>query len=75
MYVENTQGNFNDLRTVDFKSGVATDRVLWSDLNKTLDPHVSSAGCPGVSGARTNVYTFVVMNEKIFASAVTGYDY
>ena len=75
MYVENTQGNFNNLRTVDFKSGVATDRVLWSDLNKTLDPHVSSAGCPGVSGARTNVYTFVVMNEKIFASAVTGYDY
>tara|TARA_R100001594_G_scaffold2511_1_gene9984 strand:- start:4213 stop:5229 length:1017 start_codon:yes stop_codon:yes gene_type:complete len=74
MYVENIQGSFNDKRTVDFKSGAATDKVLWSDHNKTL-PHASAAGCPGVSGARTNVYTFVVMNEKIFASAVTGYDY
>jgi hypothetical protein len=82
MYVENTQANFNDFRTVLFKSGSSTDKVLWSQQNDSL-PHaqgtaVSSAGagkCPGVSGARTNVYTFIVMHEKIFASAVTGYNY
>ena len=82
MYVENTQANFNDFRTVLFKSGSSTDKVLWSQQNDSL-PHaqgtaVSSAGagkCPGVSGSRTNVYTFIVMHEKIFASAVTGYNY
>ena len=82
MYVENTQADFNDFRTVLFKSGSSTDKVLWSQQNDSL-PHaqgtaVSSAGagkCPGVSGSRTNVYTFIVMHEKIFASAVTGYNY
>jgi len=82
MYVENTQANFNDFRTVLFKSGSSTDKVLWSEQNDNL-PHaqgtaVSSAGagkCPGVSGSRTNVYTFIAMNEKIFASAVTGYNH
>jgi len=82
MYVENTQANFNDFRTVLFKSGSSTDKVLWSEQNDNL-PHaqgtaVSSAGagkCPGVSGSRTNVYTFIAMDEKIFASAITGYNH
>lgn len=82
MYVENTQASFNNFRTVLFKSGSSTDKVLWSEQNDSL-PHaegtaVSAGGagkCPGVSGARTNVYTFIVMHEKIFASAVTGYNH
>ncbi len=82
MYVENTQASFNNKRIVSFKSGLSTDKVLWSEQNDSL-PHaegtaVSAGGagkCPGVSGARTNVYTFIVMHEKIFASAVTGYNY
>ena len=80
MSVKNTQASFNNFRTVLFKSGSSTDKVLWSQQNDSL-PHaqgtaVSSAGagkCPGVSGSRTNVYTFIVMDEKIFASVVTGY--
>lgn len=80
MSVKNTQASFSNFRTVLFKSGSSTDKVLWSQQNDSL-PHaqgtaVSSAGagkCPGVSGSRTNVYTFIVMDEKIFASVVTGY--
>jgi hypothetical protein len=74
MYVENSNPNLQDTVNVSFISGVVNN-VVWESGNYYLDPKSTTNGCPGVTGSRTNVYTFVVIQTGIFASAVTGYVY
>ena len=75
LYVENTNAGISDsdVCTVYFRSGNNTGNVLFPPMPEDVKHVVNST--PGVSGRKTNVYTFVVINTGIFGSAVTGYAY
>ena len=61
MYVKNN--NASD-KTVTFDGGATT--VAWGGEY--------DVEAPSLVGSRINLYTFVRINTKIFASAVTGYE-
>jgi len=75
LYVENTNAGTSDsdVCTLYFRSGSNTGNVLFPPVPEDLKHVINST--PGVSGRKTNVYTFVVINTGIFGSAVTGYAY
>lgn len=64
LYVRNSSGG--DLNP-NFRSGIGVDNLLRWSADDGDDP-VLKAG-------KTNVYTFVNINQRIFASAITGYVY
>ena len=70
LYVENSD---TDPHTIYFRSGVNTGNVLFPPMPESVKHVVNST--PGISGRKTNVYTFVNIHTGIFASSVTGYVY
>jgi hypothetical protein len=64
LYVRNSSGG--DL-TPNFRSGIGVDNLVrWGG---------DDGDDPVIKGGKTNVYTFVNINQRIFASAITGYVY
>ena len=59
--------------TIYFKSGANTGNVLFPPMPESVKHVVNST--PGISGGKTNVYTFVNIHTGIFGSSVTGYNY
>ena len=53
-----------------FQSGDGSNKVQWDEANFSL--YNSTSGCPGVTGSRSNVYTFISLGDQLFGSAVTG---
>tara|TARA_B100001939_G_scaffold340563_2_gene348841 strand:+ start:1065 stop:2024 length:960 start_codon:yes stop_codon:yes gene_type:complete len=70
LYVENSD---TDPHTIYFRSGANTGNVLFPPMPESVKHVVNST--PGISGRKTNVYTFVNIHTGIFASSVTGYVY
>lgn len=64
LYVTNSSGG--DL-TPTFRSGLGVDNLVRWGGDDGVDPVIK--------GGKTNVYTFVNINQRIFASAITGYVY
>ena len=64
MYIENTSSSV--VSTPTFISGLTDPNpILWG----------GTGGPPHLEPNRTNVYTFICINTRIFASAITGYVY
>jgi len=64
LYIRNSTGG--DLNP-NFRSGIGVDNLVrWS---------ADDGDDPVLKGGKTNVYTFVNINQRIFASAITGYVY
>ena len=53
-----------------FQSGNGSNKVQWDEANFSL--YDNTSGCPGVTGSRSNVYTFISLGDQLFGSAVTG---
>jgi len=70
LYVKNSDTN---PYTIYFKSGANTGNVLFPPMPESVKHVVNST--PGISGGKTNVYTFVNIHTGIFGSSVTGYNY
>lgn len=70
LYVKNSD---TDPYTIYFKSGANTGNVLFPPMPESVKHVVNST--PGISGGKTNVYTFVNIHTGIFGSSVTGYNY
>lgn len=67
--VKNTNAVTSFVRT-SFQSGEGSVKVQWDDANFGL--YENTSGCPGVTGSRSNVYTFISIGDQLFGSAVTG---
>ena len=67
LYVENSD---TDPHTIYFRSGVNTGNVLFPPMPESVKHVINST--PGISGRKTNVYTFVNIHTGIFASSATG---
>ena len=67
--VKNTNAVTSFVRT-SFQSGDGSVKVQWDDANFGL--YENTSGCPGVTGSRSNVYTFISIGDQLFGSAVTG---
>lgn len=67
--VKNTNAVTSFART-SFQSGEGSVKVQWDDANFGL--YENTSGCPGVTGSRSNVYTFISIGDQLFGSAVTG---
>jgi len=53
-----------------FQSGNGSNKVQWDEANFSL--YNNESGCPGITGSRSNVYTFISLGDQLFGSAVTG---
>jgi|13_taG_2_1085334.scaffolds.fasta_scaffold15761_3 hypothetical protein len=75
LYIENANAGTSDsdVCTVYFRSGSNTGNVLFPPISEEVKHVVNST--PGISGRKTNIYTFAVINTGIFGSSVTGYAY
>jgi hypothetical protein len=57
--------------TTSFQSGNGSNKVQWDEANFSL--YQNTSGCPGITGSRSNVYTFISLGDQLFGSAVTGF--
>jgi len=67
--VRNSNAVTNSVQT-SFQSGNGSNKVQWDETNFNL--YNATSGCPGVTGSRSNVYTFISIGDQLFGSAVTG---
>jgi len=67
--VKNSNAATTSIQT-SFQSGDGSNKVQWDEANFSLYNHKS--GCPGITGSRSNVYTFISLGDQLFGSAVTG---